>query len=156
MFTVLCATDENNAFGKSNGLPWNCKQDLEFFKSMTVGHCVVMGRATWESVPQKVFAKTRQCIVVSSTLVHTEYARVVRSLREALNIAPNTLHIFLIGGKQLITHALDEHLVQDAYITTIYGKHHCDISFDIHAQLCKQFTRQEHAVYNDCIVHHWK
>ena len=53
MIKLIVATDKNGVIGSSstNDLPWKCKEDMQFFKTMTVGHGVVMGRKTWESIP---------------------------------------------------------------------------------------------------------
>ncbi len=53
MIALIAAISENNCIGKSGTLPWYIPEDLKRFKNITTGHTVVMGRKTWESIPEK-------------------------------------------------------------------------------------------------------
>ena len=50
---IIVARNWNNIIGINNKIPWKCPQDLKFFKKMTEGHTVIMGRKTWESIGEK-------------------------------------------------------------------------------------------------------
>ena len=50
---IIVAVTNNNVIGKGNDMPWNLPSDLKNFKEITSGHCVVMGRKCWESIPPK-------------------------------------------------------------------------------------------------------
>ena len=54
MLKLIVATDKNGVIGSSstNDIPWKCREDMQFFKTMTTGHGVIMGRKTWESIPE--------------------------------------------------------------------------------------------------------
>lgn len=51
--SLIAAISKNNCIGRDNDLPWHIPEDLEFFKKMTKGKVVLMGRKTWESIPEK-------------------------------------------------------------------------------------------------------
>lgn len=53
MIALIAAVSENNCIGKNNSLPWHIPEDMKRFKKITTGHTVVMGRKTWESIPEK-------------------------------------------------------------------------------------------------------
>lgn len=53
MISLIVAFDNNNAIGKNNEIPWHLSEDLKRFKSITMGHTVIMGKNTWLSLPFK-------------------------------------------------------------------------------------------------------
>jgi len=64
MFTIIAAIGKNRELGKDGKLIFHIKEDMEFFRDVTMGHMVVMGRKTWESLPGKL--PGRENIVISS------------------------------------------------------------------------------------------
>ena len=72
MFNIIVAVDSNNGIGLNNKLPWIIREDLNFFKMMTTGkknNVVIMGRKTWESIPEKYKPlANRFNIILSNTL----------------------------------------------------------------------------------------
>ena len=53
MINIIVATSTNLVIGKNNDLPWHLPTDMKYFKDTTDGHIVVMGRNSWESIPEK-------------------------------------------------------------------------------------------------------
>jgi len=53
MLSLIAAISENNCIGKDNALLWDIPEDMKHFKNVTFGHIVLMGRNTWESIPEK-------------------------------------------------------------------------------------------------------
>ncbi|WP_265501620.1 dihydrofolate reductase [Paracoccus beibuensis] len=53
MLTLIAAMDRNRAIGRNNTIPWHLPEDMAFFKRMTTGNTVIMGRKTWDSLPRK-------------------------------------------------------------------------------------------------------
>jgi dihydrofolate reductase len=103
MIHIIAALGENNVIGKDNGIPWQIPADLAHFKALTMGHTIIMGRKTFESIGRVL--PNRENIIVSATLSAVEGAHVVSSLHDALQIAAND-EIFVIGGAQLYAEAL--------------------------------------------------
>lgn len=97
--SMIAAVGKNLELGKNNDLIWHFKEDMKFFKDTTMGHTVVMGRKTFESLPKSL--PGRKNIVISSNAEYqAQGATVVTSVVEALQIADNE-EIFVIGGGKI-------------------------------------------------------
>lgn len=113
---MILASSLDSTIGKDNGIPWNCKTDMTFFRRATIGNVVIMGRKTFESMNNKPLPN-RVNIIVSKTLQRSVIGAdtiVVSSLFEALKHARTAdlslykrfselEHIFIIGGVELYT-----------------------------------------------------
>lgn len=133
---VICAIDENYGFGKNGTLPWKCTRDLKHFKKTTLDSTLIMGRKTWDSLPQEKIQKNRRCIVISS--LDNLSTSTVHSLDEACE---NYNDSFLIGGIKLIEEAITKHMVEYVYITIIKGVYESTLYFqNLPRLLKKHFT----------------
>lgn len=105
---MIYARARNGVIGKQGQLPWHLPEDLAHFKRTTLGQPVVMGRVTWESLPEKFRPLPgRSNVVVSrQTSFSAPGAKVVASLEGAIALFPSTEVIWLIGGAQLYAQAL--------------------------------------------------
>lgn len=106
MITAIAAISENHVIGKDNGLPWRLPDDLKRFKALTLGHHVIMGRKTYESLP--VPLKGRPHIVISrqGSYQAKDGAAVAGSLDEALALAAGDPQPFIIGGGEIFKIAM--------------------------------------------------
>lgn len=103
--SLIVARARNGAIGLANAMPWHLPADLAHFKRMTLGHPVIMGRRTWESIGRAL--PGRRNIVVSRTPGFlAEGAQVVASLEEAWRAAEGAEEAFVIGGAGLYAEAL--------------------------------------------------
>jgi dihydrofolate reductase len=113
---VIAAVARNGVIGAGNALPWRLPADLARFRALTLGHSVVMGRRTWDSIARPL--PGRQNIVVTR---HAQFAAagvdVAHSLPEALSIAHMPKPAFCIGGGELYRLALP--IADVLYITEI-------------------------------------
>ncbi|WP_068637554.1 dihydrofolate reductase [Thauera butanivorans] len=98
--TLIAAVARNGVIGRDNGLPWRLKADMQHFRAMTMGHPVVMGRKTWESLGRPLSGR-RNIVVTRDTQFRAEGAEVFHSPEAALAAAADTERIFVIGGAQL-------------------------------------------------------
>ena len=105
---LIYARARNNVIGKNGDLPWHLPEDLAHFKRTTLGQAVVMGRVTWESIPEKFRPLPgRRNVVVSRQADYIATgAAVVTSLQAALAFFPSDEVVWLIGGAQLYAQAL--------------------------------------------------
>ena len=105
--TVIAAVARNGVIGRDNALPWHLPADLKRFKALTTGHAVIMGRKTWESLPEKFRPLPgRQNIVVTRNAGYAAAgATVVNSLADAVAAASGS-EAFVIGGAELYAAAL--------------------------------------------------
>ncbi len=114
--SIIVAYDENRLIGRNNELPWRLPADLKFFKSVTMGHPIIMGRKTFESIGRVLPGRTS--VVVTRQPDYTAPGCiVVHSLEEALDKCKSEEEIFIIGGAELFQYALP--LATDLYITRI-------------------------------------
>ena len=105
---MIYARSRNGVIGKKGQLPWRLPEDLAHFKRTTLGQPVVMGRVTWESLPEKFRPLPgRSNVVVSrQTSFTASGAQVVSSLEAAMALFPPIEIIWLIGGAQLYAQGL--------------------------------------------------
>lgn len=103
---LIVAYASNRVIGRDNALPWRLRGDLAHFKRTTLGHPIVMGRKTWESLGRPL--PGRQNIVVTRDPAYAaEGATVVHTLEDALAAAGDAGQVFVIGGAQIYAAALD-------------------------------------------------
>ena len=116
---MIYARARNGVIGKQGQLPWHLPEDLAHFKRTTLGQAVVMGRVTWESLPEKFRPLPGRTNVVVSrqTSFEANGAQVVSSLEAAMALFPTNEVVWLIGGAQLYAQALP--LVSQIVITEI-------------------------------------
>ena len=114
---LIAAVAANGIIGRDGMMPWHLSADLKYFKALTSGKRIIMGRRTWQAFPKPL--PNREHVVVSSqALVVPEGVRVVRSLREALALPAHVeTPVFVIGGNAMYRDALP--LADDLYLTEI-------------------------------------
>ena len=78
---AIVAISENSVIGKNGDLPWRISEDLKWFKKITLGHTLLMGRKTWQSLPGAL--PGRENWVLSSTMQTSPEIRVFKKLKEA-------------------------------------------------------------------------
>lgn len=97
IISIIVAMGRNRAIGKDNQLLWHISNDLKRFKAITSGHTVVMGRRTFESLPNGPLPKRRN-IVLSSNKRQIEGCETAHSLDEVIELTKSEDEIFIIGG----------------------------------------------------------
>jgi dihydrofolate reductase len=103
--TLILARARNGVIGARGGLPWHLPEDLAFFKRTTMGHPIVMGRKTWESIGRPLPGR-RSIVVTRDRAFSATGAEVAHSLEEAIALCHGSEEIFVIGGAQLYADAL--------------------------------------------------
>ena len=104
--TIIVAASENNAIGKNNNLIWSLPDDLKRFKRLTTGHCIIMGRKTFDSFPGLL--PNRKHIVISkkSKSYFPEEVIVVNNFEDAIKATNEDQNPFIIGGGQIYNLAM--------------------------------------------------
>ena len=128
MISIIVAFDQNNAIGLNNRLLCHLPNDLKYFKSLTSGHSVIMGRLTYESLPIKPLPN-RHNIVISKTLIALlpVGCSLVRSIEEACKLCNDDEECFVIGGAQVYRQMMP--LAQKIYATRIHHSFQADSWF---------------------------
>jgi len=105
---IIAAVAKNRVIGKDNKLLWNIPEDMAHFKALTAGHTVIMGRKTWESLPQRFrpLPGRSNIIITRQPDYPAPGAEVADSLENALKLASTATIAFIIGGEQIYTQAM--------------------------------------------------
>ena len=114
MFKAIAAMSLNRVIGRGNQIPWHLPEDFKWFKQMTSGHVIVMGRKTFESIGRPL--PNRETIVVSRTGFSHPGVRTVTSL-DQIDPAKETRDVFICGGAQIYEQALPQ--CSDLYLTLV-------------------------------------
>ncbi len=114
--SMIVARSQNHVIGRDNQMPWKISADLQFFKRVTMGHPVIMGRKTWESIGRPLPGR-RNIVVTRNLDLQLNGGEVVHSLEEALASLAEFPRVFVIGGEQLFTQAFP--LADRLYLTEI-------------------------------------
>ena len=126
MLAMIWAQAKGGAIGKDGQLPWHLPEDMALFKRMTMGHAVIMGRKTWESLDPRFrpLPGRRNFVVTRDPNYHAPGAHIARSLEEAYAAATEATHdlVWLIGGGQLFAHAIASELADGAVVTDLNMK----------------------------------
>ncbi len=120
--SLIVAISQNGCIGINNKLPWYLPEDLKYFRRLTTGNIVIMGRKTFESIGKPL--PNRQNIVISrNTNFAAESIKTVSSIEQALHVANSMADIsgieeaFIMGGAQIYEQSLP--LAQRLYITEV-------------------------------------
>jgi len=103
--TIIAAIAANGIIGKDNRMPWHLPEDLKRFKALTIGHPMIMGRKTWESLPGRLPGRPH-ILVTRNADYRAEGATVANSLAAAIAAAGDADEVFVIGGADLYAQAL--------------------------------------------------
>jgi dihydrofolate reductase len=105
MICLIAAVGPNREIGFENRMPWHLPRDLRFFRRATLGHMVIMGRKTYESLG-RALPKRRNVVVSRNAGLRIQDAEVVHSVEEALALAAKENTAFVIGGGDLFRQTL--------------------------------------------------
>jgi dihydrofolate reductase len=126
--SMIVARSRNHVIGKDNQMPWKISADLQFFKKVTMGYPIIMGRKTWESIGRPL--PGRRNVVVSRNSNYSAIgAELVGSLDQALELLKEFKRVFVIGGQQLFTQAFPQ--ADELFITEIEIQVDGDTYFEI-------------------------
>ena len=126
--SMIVARSRNLVIGKENKIPWKISADLQFFKKVTMGYPIIMGRKTWESIGRPLPGR-RNIVVSRNTSYSAVGAELVSSLEQALDSLKEFNRVFVIGGQQLFNQAFP--LADELFITEIELQVEGDTYFEI-------------------------
>lgn len=124
---IIAAMTDAGVIGNQQQLPWRLSEDLKRFKRLTLGHPVIMGRKTWESLPKKPLPERPNIVLSRSPGFEAEGAIVCSTLKQAVGeLAPSYKLAYVIGGASVFAEALP--IAELLYLTFI----HHDFPGDVH------------------------
>lgn len=129
---LIWAMSRNRTIGRNNALPWHLSEDLKYFKRVTMGKPIIMGRKTWESIGRPLPGRSN-IVITRDPSYHAEGVKIVRSLEEAISLAASIALIdgadeaVVIGGAQIYALALP--LADRLYMTQVHAEVEGDAFF---------------------------
>jgi dihydrofolate reductase len=129
--SLIVAIADNGVIGRGNALPWRLGSDLKRFRKLTMGHPLIMGRHTFESIGKPLDGRDSIVVTHGQPLAEGEGLYFVPSLEEAIRLgeararARGVLEVFIIGGARLFEHALP--LARRSYLTRVHGSPEGDV-----------------------------
>ena len=157
---LIVARADNGVIGVDNQLPWHLPCDLKYFKQVTMGKPVVMGRKTFESIGRPLPGRTN-VVITRNAIWSAPGTRVVGSLADALMLATAQAdldgadEVMLIGGATLYREAIDQ--VDRMYVTQVHASPYGDAFFEAPDQ--EKFTRttvEDHAGDDASLAHSYE
>lgn len=131
---LIVACDIDGNIGKKGRMPWglSIREDLELFKELTMGHDVIMGRKTFDSINQVPLSGRRNIVITSDNSKESldKDLIYVHSFEEALEVAREDA--FFIGGESIYKYVIQNDLVDTLYVTIINEQYtSCDAQFPL-------------------------
>ncbi len=161
---MILAVDNENGIGKAGDLAWRIPEDMKFFTTTTKNttgsnkkNAVIMGRKTWDSLPEKYRPLPGRINCVLSRKYTNIWTNIspnafgfpdLQSCHQFLSKSNDVEEVFIIGGAQVYNAALQENCLETVYITRIYDKFHCDVFFEgLSSKKFKRISRSEMKEY---------
>jgi dihydrofolate reductase len=143
--SIIVAVSENLVIGKDNKLIWHLPADLKFFKFLTMGHSIIMGRKTFDSIGKALPGRTSLIITRNKNYQAPEGCIVCHSLQEALERTEKMreTEAFIIGGSEIFKDA--EELADKIYYTEVKETFEGDAFFNFDKNKWKEVKREEHS-----------
>lgn len=142
-FQAIAAMAENRVIGKENQIPWHLPDDFKWFKAKTMGHILIMGRKTFESIGRPL--PGRETIILSQSGFTTTGTQTIESLERLQEILKDDDRIpFICGGAEIYRQTL--HLCSDLYLTQVKGLFDGDAFFP---EFENQFKSSETVLNHD-------
>jgi dihydrofolate reductase len=122
---LIWAMSRNRVIGRNNALPWHLSEDLRYFKRVTMGKPIIMGRKTWESIGRPLPGRTN-IVITRDQNFQAGGARVVHSLDDALRLAEHVgviegaEEVIVIGGAEIYALALPK--AERLYLTQVHAE----------------------------------
>lgn len=125
--SIIVAVGKNLEIGKNNQLLWHISNDLKNFKNLTLGHTVVMGENTWNSLPKKPLPNRKNLVLSYQTDKLLEGAIVFNNIDDLIDSVEHEEKVFIIGGAMIYKQFID--IVDTIFITRVDKEFDADTFF---------------------------
>ena len=144
---LIWAMSRNRVIGRNNALPWHLSEDLRYFKRVTMGKPIIMGRKTWESIGRPLPGRTN-IVITRDQNFQAAGVRVVHSLDDALRLAEHVgviegaEEVIVIGGAEIYALALPK--AERLYLTQVHAEVEGDAWFpEFDLSQWQEFARED-------------
>ena len=130
MISMIVAFDENRLIGADNKLPWHFKEDLQYFKEVTTGHDIFMGRLTFESIlsyRNQPLPNRHHYVATRAAIYDFDSVTTVSDIESFIKEYPTNKELFIIGGAKIYEQLLP--LTDSLYITHVKHSYEGDAWF---------------------------
>jgi len=124
--SIIAAVSDNNVIGRDNRIPWRQSNDLKRLKTLTMGHHMIMGRRTFESLDRPLPGRT-VVVVTRNSAYRPDGVLTATSLEEAIDLASFDAEAFIAGGAEIFEQAL--HRADRMYLTRVHAEVEGDTFF---------------------------
>ena len=140
--SAVCAATDEGVIGRRGSIPWLISEDLKRFRTLTIGHPVIMGRRTFESIGHALDGRLNIILTRDSNFSATG-AEVAHSLQEGLDLAAKSHsgEVFIIGGEAVYREALP--LCKRLYLTQVHSAIKGDTHLPDHSMFRQVIRREE-------------
>ena len=139
---IIVATDEQGLIGKDNDLPWKLSADLQYFRRVTMGKPIIMGRSTHDSIGRALPGR-KNIVVTKNTDFNAEGCTVVHSVAEAIEVCDSAEEVMVMGGASLYEQFLPQ--AERLYLTQVHASLEGDTWFpDWQLSDWLEVSREEH------------
>jgi dihydrofolate reductase len=142
LLSLIVAMDQDRVIGRDNQLPWHMPADLRFFKNITLGKPIIMGRKTHESIGRPL-PRRKNIVVTRNTGYQAPGCLVTSSVEGAFRLAEPAAEVMLIGGGTLFAQTLDR--AGRIYLTRVHARVAGDVRFpELDPLQWHEVCREEH------------
>ncbi|MCF8224174.1 MAG: dihydrofolate reductase [Bacteroidales bacterium] len=143
MISIIVAVATNGAIGKNNELLWHIPGDLPRFKELTTGHCLIMGKRTWYSLPRRPLPDRTNIVLTDDPCECIEGCISAYSVEDALSKCEEGKEVFVIGGGSVYRQFLE--IADKLYLTHVHKDFDADTFFpDIDPEEWIEAGREDH------------
>lgn len=143
--SLIAAASENNVIGNHGKIPWDLPEDLKYFRTITLGKPIIMGRKTYQSIGHPL-PERRNIVITRQKDFLAEGCDVVGSLEEAIEVGGGrgkVEEVFVIGGGEIYREALPRS--DRIYLTRVHAKVEGDAYFpEFHPEHWQEVSRERH------------
>jgi len=138
---IIAAVSENRVIGKDNKMPWHISEDLKRFRKLTIGHPIIMGRRTFESIGKALVGRAN-LVVSKDKAFAPEGCTTCDSLEVAIDVARglDKERFFIVGGGQIYTQAIEQ--ADRLYLTVVEGEFEGDTFFPDYTEFRKVVSEE--------------
>lgn len=137
---LVVAISDNGVIGKDGTIPWHISEDMKRFKALTMGHTLVMGRKTWESLPKKPLPGRVNVVLTRQKDWRAQGAQTASSLGQATSGTSGT--VMIIGGAEIYERALP--LASRIELTEVHRDFDGDVVLVLDRKGWRETAREDH------------
>lgn len=140
--SIICAIASNRAIGKDNKLLWHIKKDFQHFKEKTLGHVILMGKRTYESIGKPLPGRTT-VVISDDESFRPDGVVVTRSIEEGLEKSKEleSKEVFICGGASIYAQTVD--MADKLYLTIVEGNFDADTFFPEYEKFSNVVSERE-------------